>query len=76
MQSKLRILQIILISISRDPDWIAILGRHIPIDIQMANRIHVIGFKFTIRATLAAMDRAGRVGTQGTLNRKPSVDWL
>ena len=43
-------------------------------DIQMPKRTHVMGFKLTIKATLAIMLMAGMVGTHGTLNRNPSVD--
>ena len=46
----------------------------IPMTIQMEKRTQVIGFKLTMRPTLAKMLRAGRIGTQGTLNRKPSLD--
>ena len=46
----------------------------LPMTIQKAKRIQVMGFRLTISARLQAIDRAGMNGTHGTLKRSTSVD--
>jgi hypothetical protein len=46
----------------------------LPMTIQKAKRIQVMGFKLTISARLQAIDRAGMNGTQGTRKRSISLD--